>query len=122
MNFQWWFGTYGWLEANNLWKSVVAFWVTLALGAALGLCLRPWRSWKRNRELQEKIADRLDTTTPGGLTELVGALYALVNDTRDGDAPDDNGSDPEGEEKSRGGRGGHAGSIIPKGGSSAGHR
>lgn len=108
-----WLHTYWWLEGNNLWKAVVAFWVTLLLSAVVGLVLRPWQAFKRNREIQEKIADHLDTSTPGGITELiqavkalntdspgglsdvVEALYALASDLENGDAPDDNGSDDQ---------------------------
>ena len=121
MNFQWWFGTYSWLEQNNLWKAAVAFFVTVFLGAFLSLLLRPWQRWRRHveqrehdRQLQEKIADHLDTGTPGGLTDLVSALRELLDDLDGGDAPDDNGSDQpvrrkfsrgHGEPESRGTRG-----------------
>jgi hypothetical protein len=79
--------SYQWLVANNLWKATVAFWVTLALGTAL----RPWRAWKQHRAAQDKIADSLDTSTPGGLTELAASLRKLADAV--GKEPDDNGSD-----------------------------
>jgi len=132
----WWVHIYWWLEANNLYKATVAFWVTLILGAIAGVVLRPWRAWKRHRETQEKIADRLDTSTPGGLSDLMDALHGVLDDTDDGDPPDDNGTDSEDElERRKKGHGSsHAGtdhqdhtehSIIPNpihGGGSAGHR
>jgi hypothetical protein len=90
----WWIHTYQWLEENNLFKSTVAFWVTIILSAFLASVLRPWRAWKKHREAQEKIADRLDTSTPGGLADVVKALKDVIDDLDDGGAPDDNGSDP----------------------------
>ena len=85
--------SYQWLEANNLWKATVAFVVTLLLGVTLGAVMRPWRAWKTHRETQEKIADRLDTSTPGGLSDLISALRGVLDDLDEGEAPDDNGSD-----------------------------
>lgn len=142
----WVLHTYWWLEENNFWKSQVAFWVTIALSAIVGVFLRPWRAWKRHKATQEAIADRLDTQTPGGLADLVAALKQLTHDLDDGEAPDDNGSDPGGREaddderkrdiRPHGGKGffpelpqhggGHGSSVIPDplhgGGNSAGHR
>lgn len=87
-----------WLVANNLFKASVAFCVTVILGALLTLCCRPWKAYKHRRQLQERIADSLDTATPGGLTELVHRLDKLLNDEvkrEDGEdnEGDDNGSD-----------------------------
>lgn len=82
-----------WLVQNNLWKAVVAFWVTLLLGALLGLLLRPWKGVKRRRATQESIADSLDTGTPGGLSTVAEKLQELLNELRGGETPDDNGSD-----------------------------
>lgn len=133
----WWIYTYWWLENNNFWKAQVAFWVTILLSAALAACLRPWQAWKRHRETQEKIADRLDTKTPGGLADLVKALQEITGDLQGGDAPDDNGTDVPDEDKDEPRRqhdGLHLehvehdkGNVIQEiihghGGSSAGHR
>lgn len=96
----WWAHAYGWLEENNLWKATVGFWVTLTLSVLLSVLLRPWKRWRkhraqaeRQRQLQEKIADHLDTATPGGLTDLVTVLRDLIEDLQGGEAPDDNGSE-----------------------------
>jgi len=116
----WLVHAYWWLENNNLWKAAVAFFVTLFLGIAVGAAMRPWRAFQKHRALQEKIADRLDTGTPGGLSDLVDALHSLLGDLEEGDAPDDNGTDIDGEDrKKRGGHGGHAeAEIRPHGGHS----
>jgi hypothetical protein len=135
-NWEWWIGTYQWLESNNLWKATIAFWITLLLGVALTAVMRPWRAWKRHRETQEKIADRLDTSTPGGITDLVHALRTVLNDLDEGEAPDDNGTDEDPLQRRRKGSShrGHAEpernehvtshSVIPNvhGGGNAGHR
>lgn len=120
---------FDWLVNNNLWKATVAFWVTLFLGVMLGAAMRPWRAWKHHREVQEKIADRLDTSTPGGLSDLVKALRAVLDELDEGSAPDDNGSDPDVDGDSRHDRT-HGDRAIPglphtiegHGGSSAAHR
>lgn len=128
---------YWWLENNNFWKSVVAFWVTLGLGAVLTAFLRPMRKWKKHRELQQraaelqqKIADHLDTSTPGGLTDLVSALQTLTEDLSQGEAPDDNGTDLVDDDEIRKRSPSHSGRIEPghnvipnaRGGNSASHR
>lgn len=128
----WW-----WLEANNFWKAQVAFWVTMILGTIVGLCLRPWRAWKAHRRTQEQIADRLDTSTPGGLSDLVNVLHELLHEAQDeGEVPDDNGTDSRDIRKKPHGSkvveppGSHIelpgthGGVIPDihGGSSASHR
>lgn len=130
----WWFGTYQWLEANNMWKSAVAFGVTLVLGALLSLVVRPVRRWREHKMLQQKIADRLDDTTPGGITALIEAVHKLTGDLKDGETPDDNGSDPAEHEidadDNRKHFPLHSGRIEPghnvipdaRGGSSASHR
>ena len=115
-----------WLVANNLFKATVAFFVTLTLGALLGVVLRPWKAWKAHKRTQERIADSLDTTTPGGLTELVHRLDRLLQDEvqreEDEDEGDDNGSDRI---EAHGGKMTPGHSVIPDiihGGGSAGHR
>lgn len=127
----WWIGVYQWLEQNNLWKAAIAFGVTLALGIALTAAMRPWQAWKKHRATQEKIADRLDTSTPGGLADLVKALQDVLTSLDKGEMPDDNGS---GAIRKRDHHGGHAESeprppgmhgVVPNvhhGGGSAGHR
>lgn len=117
-----------WLVANNLFKASVAFCVTVILGALLTLGCRPWKAYKHRRQLQERIADSLDTATPGGLTELVHRLDKLLNDEvkrEDGedDEGDDNGSDRI---EAHGGKM-TLGHVIPDvhdihGGGNAGHR
>jgi hypothetical protein len=114
-----------WLVANNLFKATIAFCVTVILGGLLTLCCRPWKAYKHRKQLQERIADSLDTRTPGGLTELVHRLDKLLHDEanrEDGEDEegDDNGTDPHGGKMTLG----HA---IPDvhdihGGGSAGHR
>ena len=36
-----------------------------------------WLPWKRHKKTQDKIADSLDTSTPGGLTSVVESLNKL---------------------------------------------
>lgn len=113
-----------WLVQNNLFKATVAFGVTLTLGTLVTLCCRPWKAWKHRRQLQERIADSLDTTTPGGLTDLVHRLDRLLSSEvgREDEQSDDNdnGTDPRGGKMA-------PGHVIPDvhdihGGGSAGHR
>ena len=92
---RWYFGFYQWLETNNLWKASLAFFVTLLLCVGITAAMRPWRAWQKHREIQDKIADRLDTSTPGGMADVVKALHRLLDDLDEGDAPDDNGTDIE---------------------------
>jgi hypothetical protein len=67
---------YEWLEREgSLWKAVVGFWVVAVFTWFLGVL--PWR---RHRKTQKQIADRLDTTTPGGLTDLVTAVNELIEE------------------------------------------
>ena len=112
-----------WLVQNNLLKATVAFWVTLILGAIVGACCRPWKAYKHRRQLQERIADSLDTRTPGGLTELVHKLDLLLQQEeaqeREDEDADDNGTDPHGGKMLPNGHG-----IIPDihGGNNAAHR
>jgi hypothetical protein len=122
---------YWWLESNNLYKATVAFFVTLLLGVALGAVMRPWRAWKTHRETQEKIADRLDTSTPGGLSDLIHALRGVLDTLDEGEEPDDNGTDlAEGERRKKGVRNRaepeRESKSVPyvyhHGGGSAGHR
>lgn len=54
------------LVALGLLKDLLSTGVGLAGAAAGG-----WLPWKRHRQAQKTIADRLDTTTPGGLGDLV---------------------------------------------------
>jgi hypothetical protein len=100
-----WMAIFEWLVQNNLLKATVAFWVTLILGGLVTLLLRPWKAFQKRRQLQERIADSLDTRTPGGLTELVHKLDMLLQQEEaqeDEDADgDDNGTDP------------HGGRVIP---------
>lgn len=54
-----------WLEAQGFVRDVVGTVVALAGAHFVG-----WRP-HHHQKVQEKIADRLDTTTPGGLGDLV---------------------------------------------------
>lgn len=76
-----WTAIYGWLEdQGGLWKAVVGYAVLGILGWIVGVL--PWR---RSRQTQKEIADKLDTTTPGGLTDLVNAVNKLVEKETDED-------------------------------------
>jgi hypothetical protein len=57
---------------NGFWTAVIAWAVFSVLTVAAG-----WIPWRRNRKTQERIADSLDTSTPGGLTDLVQAVDKL---------------------------------------------
>jgi hypothetical protein len=108
-----------WLVQNNLFKAAVAFFVTLILGAAVAVITCPWKAWQRRRRTQERIADSLDTSTPGGLTDLVHRLDRLLRE-QDREDADDNGTDPRGDRMMPGGHGG----IVPDfrgGGNGANH-
>ena len=61
-----------WLQVNGFWVAVIAWTVFTGLTVAVG-----WLPWRRNRRMQQKIADSLDTSTPGGLTDLVNAVNKL---------------------------------------------
>jgi hypothetical protein len=78
-----WVHAYHWLEANNLWQALVAWVIFTSLTAAVA-----WLPWKRHRKTEREIADSLDTSTPGGLTDLVDALR---RPDRDENGKDDRG-------------------------------
>jgi hypothetical protein len=58
-----------WLVDQGLYRDLLATTVAMT-GAHLVL----WRPLRRHRRVQEQIADRLDTSTPGGLGDLTAAL------------------------------------------------
>ena len=58
-----------WLVANDLWHAVVATLVSLPAAVVVA-----WAPWKRHRAAQSRISDLLDTSTPGGLTDVVEAV------------------------------------------------
>lgn len=68
-------GAWHWLVANDLWHAVVA--TLVSIPAAV---LTAWAPWKRHRASQRRIADLLDTTTPGGLADLNETLKSLGRD------------------------------------------
>lgn len=69
---------YWWLvDQGNLWKAVVGVAV-----AAVFTWICAIVPWLRHRRTQAAIADRLDTRTPGGLTELVKAINRLAEQER----------------------------------------
>jgi hypothetical protein len=65
MSLTWW----NWLVANNLLKDFISVTVGLLFGSAWS-----WIFVKKHIKTQNKIADLLDTTKPGGLTDLVDAV------------------------------------------------
>lgn len=72
---------YAWLDNDGgLWKAVIGFWVVAAFTWLVGVL--PWR---RSRRVQQKIADSLDTKTPGGLADLVRAVDKLAERDTDAD-------------------------------------
>lgn len=75
----WWVHAGHWLQANGFWVAVVAWSVFTTLTAAVA-----WLPWKRHRKAQKLIADRLDTSTPGGLTDVVQAIGNLKEDVDEG--------------------------------------
>jgi hypothetical protein len=90
---------YHWLTDNGLWRSVIG----TAVGFVFGIivALRPFR--KLHRSLFH-IADQLDTTTPGGLTDILHALKPDPDDSAaDGSDGAGNGDDhmPPGREPFR---------------------
>jgi hypothetical protein len=67
-----------WLVANNFWVSVLAWCVFGSLTA-----IAAWRPLKRHQKTQAKIANDLDTKTPGGLTDVLNAVNKLRNEWPD---------------------------------------
>jgi hypothetical protein len=61
-----------WLQVNGFWTACIAWSVFGILTAAAA-----WRPWHRHAKVQAEIADRLNTKTPGGLTDLVKAVDKL---------------------------------------------
>ena len=62
-----------WLVAQGFEKDVIAAAVAVAVGHVFA-----WRPYQKHRKAQDeitrtqaKIADRLDTSTPGGLADLI---------------------------------------------------
>lgn len=58
-----------WLIGQGLYRDLIATTVALA-----GARLITWRPLSRHQRTQEQIADRLDTSTPGGLNDVVRHL------------------------------------------------
>jgi hypothetical protein len=74
---------WGWLVANGLLKDAVSWAVFTGLTAAFAWWKgrHLWREWREHKATQERIADHqgriadlLDTGTPGGLADLVEAV------------------------------------------------
>jgi hypothetical protein len=59
---------WGWLVAQGLIKDLIAATVAVAVGHAVA-----WRPWRAHRRRMDRIADLLDTSTPGGLGDLKAA-------------------------------------------------
>jgi hypothetical protein len=74
-----WGAIWNWLTANNLWKDALSWAVFAVLTWAA-----TWLPWRKHRKTQAKIADSLDTSTPGGLSDLIAA----VNQNKDGHEAD----------------------------------
>lgn len=76
---------YGWLEAQALWPDVVFTVVGILVTGAMGwITLRlkrihPFKLWREHVHEQKRIADALDTSKPGGLTDLVQTLNSKEN-------------------------------------------
>jgi hypothetical protein len=71
---------YQWLVANGMWKDILA-----ASIAVLVARLFAWKPFKRMRAAQDKIQDQLDTSTPGGLTDVLNAIVASQPGSQGGD-------------------------------------
>lgn len=63
---------YAWLVANGLWRDLLAALIglTVTRAAAWGPLKHLRALAAENAARQDRIADLLDTTTPGGLTEV----------------------------------------------------
>lgn len=81
-------GVYHWLVANGLWTGSVYAGTGVIVAGLLGWVwtkitgIHPWQLLKQhvhNQEKvaagQEKVAKALDTSTPGGLADVVEAIY-----------------------------------------------
>lgn len=55
-----------WLVAQGLYRDLLASTIASTIGLTAARIVT-WRPLKRHTKLQEQIADRLDTSTPGGL-------------------------------------------------------
>lgn len=73
-----WLAIYDWLVNQGLWKALVS-WVVIAVMTALV----GWRPWRKFRKTQREIADNLDTSTPGGLTDVMHAVDHLTQEIDD---------------------------------------
>ena len=84
-------GWWQWLVAQGIYRDLVATVTALILGRLLAW--RPLREIRRqlrqHQESQARIADLLDTRTPGGLADLVPGQHT----DDDGDDLDDGGGD-----------------------------
>ena len=66
---RWLDATWDWLVAQGLYRDI------LGAGVAIGVArLGAWRPLRRHAERQERIADLLDTDTPGGMKDVVDEL------------------------------------------------
>lgn len=81
-------GAYHWLVSNGLWTGTIfAFTgvlVTAALGKAWSLIsgIHPFKLWREHVRTQKAIAQALDTSTPGGLTDVVAAINNTQTESR----------------------------------------
>jgi hypothetical protein len=78
-----WLHVAHWLQVNGFWTAVIAWSVFSMLTVAAA-----WMPWRKSRKVQAEIANNLDTSTPGGLTDLVNAVNAL-REQKDGNSEAD---------------------------------
>lgn len=62
---------WNWLVANGLYRDIISVVVVGILAPLVA-----YRPWKKHRATQKQIADSLDTSTPGGLTDVLRAVEA----------------------------------------------
>lgn len=69
---------WNWLVENGLWRDVLAAVVALIVGNVFALrTIR--KAFRRHAAGQERISDLLDTSTPGGLAEVVGVIRQMTH-------------------------------------------
>jgi hypothetical protein len=65
---------WGWLVAQGLIKDLIAASVAVIVGHVFA-----WRPWRAHRQRMDRIADLLDTKTPGGLADVAKSVAQPSN-------------------------------------------
>jgi hypothetical protein len=63
-----------WLIENGLWSSLIGAILGFLVGIGGAWLLGIRKAWHRHEHQQERIANALDTSTPGGLHDVLSAI------------------------------------------------